>query len=225
MTDLAIIVPSRHRPASIGALLKSFGDTHTTSDLIVVLDDDDEYFQDYLNLDFRANDQLMVIPRVGKGMARPLNIAADLLKDSYRHFAFMGDDHRPRTLNWDRKFIEALDGVDAGIVYGDDLLQGANLATACAMSGAIVRQLGGMVPPGMIHMYLDNFWMKLGNDLGALIYLPDVILEHLHPVAGKAEMDELYATVNNDEVMNADRLAFESYIASEGYCELLGALK
>lgn len=220
MKDLVILVPSRGRPQNIEDLLFSLQETKTASELIVIVDDDDETLDQYIELGCK----IMMIAKQGKGMARALNFAANVFKDDYRHFAFIGDDHRPRTEYWDQKLINALDEVGTGIAYGDDLLQGENLPTAVAMSGDIVRALGGMVPPGFIHLYLDNFWMQLGKDLKSFIYLPDVIIEHLHPVAGKAQWDENYRSVNAEEVYSADAKAFDEYIKSQAYQDLLKAL-
>jgi len=220
MKDLVIFVPSRGRPQNIEDLLFSLQETKTASELIVIVDDDDETLDQYIELGCK----IMMIAKQGKGMARPLNFAANIFKDDYRYFAFIGDDHRPRTEYWDQKLINALDEVGTGIAYGDDLLQGENLPTAVAMSGDIVRALGGMVPPGFIHLYLDNFWMQLGKDLKSFIYLPDVIIEHLHPVAGKAQWDENYRSVNAEEVYSADAKAFDEYIKSQAYQDLLKAL-
>ena len=221
MRNLVVLVPSRNRPKSIAELIKSFDETETESDLIVIVDDDEPQMDEYLA---QGCDVLMV-QKQGKGMAKPLNFAANLMKDKYRHFAFLGDDHRPRTKNWDVHFINKLDELGTGLVYGNDLLQGENLATAVAMTGNIVKELGGMVPQDMIHLYLDNFWMTLGKDLNALAYMPEVILEHLHPVAGKAEWDEQYREVNAPEVYSADKKALDDYLASDKYQQLLAALR
>jgi hypothetical protein len=196
-------------------------ETETESDLIVIVDDDEPQMDAYLQL---GCDVLMV-EKNGKGMAKPLNFAAGHYANKYRHFAFLGDDHRPRTKNWDVHFINALDELGTGLVYGNDLLQGKNLATAIAMTGDIVKALGGMVPPDMIHLYLDNFWMQLGQDLNAMTYLDDVILEHMHPIAGKAEWDEGYRAVNAEEVYSADKKALDDYLQSSAYPQLLMALK
>jgi hypothetical protein len=221
MRNLVVLVPSRNRPENIAELIKSFDETETESDLIVIVDDDEPQMDAYLQL---GCDVLMV-KKQGKGMAKPLNFAARHYAHKYRHFAFLGDDHRPRTKNWDVTFINKLDELGTGLVYGDDLLQGENLATAVAMTGNIVKELGGMVPPDMIHLYLDNFWMTLGKDLNALIYLPKVILEHMHPIAGKAPMDQGYTDVNAPEVYSADKAALDNYLASEKYQQLLKALQ
>ena len=221
MRNLVILVPSRNRPESIAELIKSLDETETESDLIVIVDSDEPQMNAYLEL---GCDVLMV-EKNGKGMAKPLNFAANHYRDKYRHFAFLGDDHRPRTKNWDLTFINTLDEMGTGLVYGNDLLQGENLATAVGMSGDIVKALGGMVPPDMIHLYLDNFWMTLGKDLNALRYIPEVVLEHLHPVAGKAEWDEGYKDVNAQEIYSADKQALDDYLASDAYRDLLAALQ
>ena len=222
MKDMAIIVPTRGRPSNIEDLLFSLQETDTVSDLVIVVDDDDPEIDHYREL---SPAQMIVLPREGKGMAKPLNKASSMLADDYRQFCFIGDDHRPRTQAWDKLFIDELDRLGVGLVYGNDLLQGEGLATAVAMTGNIVKALGGMVPPGLIHLYLDNFWMKLGKDLGAMTYLPEVILEHLHPIAGKAEWDEGYKAVNAEEIYSADAKAFDEYINGAAYVELLTALK
>ena len=217
MRNMAILVPSRHRPHNIAELIKSLDEVETESDLIVIVDDDDNQMDAYLELGC----DIWVVERQGKGMARPLNFVANQLVDKYRHFCFLGDDHRPRTKNWDTHFINALDELGTGLVYGNDLFQGENLATAVAMTGDIVKALGGMTPPNMIHLYLDNFWMTLGRDLGALRYMGHIIIEHLHPVAGKAEWDAGYVEVNAQEVYSADAKAFHEYITGDGYQQLL----
>ena len=221
MRNLAILVPSRNRPQSIVDLMHCLEQTKTESDLIVIVDDDDVMMDGYL----ATNADIFVVEKQGKGMARPLNFVANHLKDKYRHFSFIGDDHRPRTEHWDLEFINNLDELETGIVYGDDLFQGKNLATQVGMSGDIVRALGGMTPPGLIHLYLDNFWMQLGRDLSALRFLPNVIIEHLHPIAGKAQWDEGYQSVNAEEVYSADAIAFKNYIEGDDYKKLLAYLR
>lgn len=221
MRNLAILTPSRNRPQNIVDMIESLEKTQTKSDFIVIVDDDDVMLDRYL----ATGADVFMVERRGKGMAKPLNFVANHLKDKYRHFAFLGDDHRPRTKFWDVEFVNNLDEMETGIVYGDDLLQGKNLATQVGMTGNIVKALGGMTPPDMIHLYLDNFWMKLGTDLGALRFLSDVVIEHLHPVAGKAAWDEGYKSVNAEDVYSADGLAFSNYIQSQAYQNLLEKLR
>jgi hypothetical protein len=60
----------------------------------------------------------------------------------------------------------------------------------------------------------DDFWMDLGRRAGGLTYLPDVIIEHMHPHAGKAEHDDGYATNNSAETYDHDRRCFEAWLAA-----------
>jgi len=218
---MAIVTPSRGRPENIAQLQRALSDTFTTSPLWVVCDDDDPTLEQYMEI----AENLMIFPRESKGMARPLNLGVQQLlrEQQFSHFAFLGDDHRPRTIRWDQMWIDMLQD-HGGLVYGDDLFQHENLPTAVGMEGRIAVQLEGMVPGGLIHLYLDNFWKQLGEDLNKLMYLPDCIIEHMHPLIGKAEVDEGYIRVNAPEIYDADRTRFTQYMASAEYQSLLAAL-
>jgi len=223
--NTAIIVPSRNRPHNIKELQQSFIETDTKSRLFVVVDEDDETLDQYLSLENNFT-KVLTFERGRKGMADPLNNAARLLatvKD-WQYFIFVGDDHRPRTKHWDEVWRTNLDELGTGLVYGDDLLQGANLPTAVGMTADIVKELNGMIPDGFAHLYLDNFWLRLGQDLHAIRYLPETIIEHLHPIAGKSEWDSGYQEVNSNEINNADARMFGNYINSEDYRQLVESL-
>jgi hypothetical protein len=93
------------------------------------------------------------------------------------------------------------------------------------MSRDLVVELQGMTFPGCIHLFFDNFVKQLGIDLNYLKYLPQVIIEHLHPVAGKAEMDEGYARVNQPKWYEEDLLALQKYLRSQEYADLVTKFK
>jgi glycosyltransferase involved in cell wall biosynthesis len=219
---MCVVVPSRGRPENAERLAQAFKDTNTEADLYIVIDNDDPKWNEYAK-----SENYKKLPADNKtgGCAKSLNTGAVYLLDItkfplYDCFVFMGDDHIPRTQGWDKAFIQAL-GQNTGIVYGDDLLQGANLPTAFGMSRDLVNELRGMTFPGCVHLFFDNFVKQLGLDLEYLKYLPDVIIEHLHPVAGKAEMDEGYARVNQPKWYENDLLTLQKYLASMEYAELV----
>ena len=101
-------------------------------------------------------------------------------------------------------------------MYGNDLFQRGNLPTQVAMSTAVVRALGHMAPPTLTHLYVDDYWLALGKSAGCITYLPDVIVEHCHPVAGKAEWDAGYARVNDRAMYDRDAAAFTAYWGEHG---------
>jgi hypothetical protein len=217
-----VLVPTRGRPKNAAEVLHAHKEFSCRSDLFFVIDNDDETLPDYRST--VGVERIIEIENIKRGMAYPINAAAKRLVNDYEFFTFVGDDHRFRTPDWDVALMRAI-GSRPGIGYGNDLLQGEALPTAVMMSSAIVRALGGMVPPRMQHLYLDNFWKKLGEDIKNLVYLPQVIIEHCHPIAGKADWDEGYRAVNATEIYSFDALMFNNYIKSEDYAIVVNKLK
>ena len=224
--SMCVVVPTRGRPENMLRLAQAFIDTKADADLYAVIDNNDPKWDEYYK-----HDNYYQIPASNEtgGCAKSLNSGAVSLLDISRYpvydlFVFMGDDHIPRTIHWDREFEKALRS-QTGIAYGNDLLQGENLPTAFVMTRDIVDALRGMTFPKCKHLYFDNFVKQLGIDLGVFKYLPDVIIEHLHPVAGKAEMDEGYARVNQPKWYEEDLLTLQKYIRSQKYADLVNRLK
>jgi hypothetical protein len=220
VTALAVVVPTRGRPQNAARLARAFEETTASGALpVFVADKDDPELPGY-----RALLETGQIPRLmisdhpgGGGLCIPLNYAARRYADVYENVGFMGDDHLPRTHGWDTLILGELDSLSPRIVYGNDLLQGANLPTAVFMQSRMIRTLGVMAPRTMRHLYLDNFWKELGERTGGLVYRPDVVIEHLHPVAGKAPMDERYAAVNAPAADRSDRDAWLAYRDGAGF--------
>jgi hypothetical protein len=207
-----VIVPSRGRPDNIAELWECWQTTGANATLVVVVDKDDpevintRYLKQYGEYGIVIGDHA--------NMADALNkTAVDLARsENYNYIGFMGDDHRPRTANWDRKIIESMDSKHLAIDYANDLYQGPNLPTQVFMSDEIIRALGWMALPGAKHMYLDNTWLVLGRALDCLTYHPEITIEHLHPVAGKAEWDDGYKRVNDAGVYQHDLDIFNSWV-------------
>jgi len=214
MPELVVVVPSRGRPEQAHSLLVAFKATCTANtELVFALDDNDPTADDYPGA-------ACVFTSPSRNMVEALNNAVAYFTDDRviggRPFAvgFMGDDHRPRSRAWDQAYLDALRELGAGIVYGNDLLQGERLATQCAMTSDIVRALGYMAPPTLTHLWVDNYWMFIGSGADCLRYLPEVIVEHMHPLAGKANWDADYARVNDPAMYARDEAAFRAYAGS-----------
>lgn len=218
-----MIVPTRRRPQNIPPLVEAFDATTTwpQTHVEVVIDGDPDAVEYE-----RALARWIGTPStfdlwnfsLRRGMCATLNHVSQMGHSLGRSpgnpptiIGFMGDDHRPRTVGWDRRIIEAMPPL--GVVYTDDGFQGENLPTSVFMDAELVRRLGWMVPPGIGHLFCDNAWKALGEALGTLVYLPDVLIEHMHPHAGKAEMDAGYAEVNSARQWEADEQAFRAWLA------------
>lgn len=212
--SLAILVPTRGRPANLARLWTAFTETcEFETRLVALVDNDDPELPAYQALADRLRDEPMF--RMGIGprlrLGPTLNVAAPKWAARSDAVGFMGDDHLPRTVGWDGQYLRELERLGTGVVYGNDLIQGQALPTQVAMTSDIVLAAGAMVPPGAVHLWLDNAWLALGQALDAISYLPDVVVEHLHPIAGRAEWDAGYAEVNTDARSDADRAVFEQW--------------
>lgn len=210
MSDLVVIVPSRGRPGNIRRLSDAWNDTAATADLVVAVDDDDPTLNDYLIDSAR----FLLALGVRAGLAGTLNEQAVKRAEDYRYVGFMGDDHCPRTPGWDKRITDTLDELGTGLCYGNDLFQGPRLPTAVFVTADIITTLGYLCPPGFRHLFLDDCWKAWGAGLDRLRYLPDVIIEHIHPQAGgKAEWDDGYREVNGPEMWQSDGDAWNAYRA------------
>jgi hypothetical protein len=85
------------------------------------------------------------------------------------------------------------------------------MATAVAMTSDIVSTLGYMAPPAMVHLCVDLVWLDWGRGMGRITYLDDMVIEHLHPAAGKAELDAGYEEVNSEQQVSSDSAAYYDY--------------
>lgn len=210
---LTVIVPSRGRPAAALEVIAAFTRTVVADTrLVVAVDNDDPTLDEYTAI--RSVADVFIAPAPST-MVATLNAAALHYADDTYALGFMGDDHRPRTLGWDQTYLDALRSLRTGIVYGDDLLQGERIPTQVAMTADIVHTLGHMAPPGLKHLFVDNYWRDLGKAAGCLTYLPHVIVEHLHPYASKANWDEGYMRVNHPAMYAHDQAAYGDYVAAK----------
>lgn len=211
MEKLIVIVPTRGRLQNSLRLFEAFKKTSTVSKIVFAIDFDDTETYQPLVSSIYGDPKVEVVVGKTQGMNATLNYWAKVYSVNCDFVGFMGDDHLPKTDSWDQLLIESI-GDRIGVAYGNDLLQQENLPTAVVMSSVIVSTLGWMAPPKLKHLYLDNFWLNLGKELGNLNYLKDVIVEHLHYVNGKAQSDERYEVVNSSDMYNHDLREFEKYM-------------
>jgi hypothetical protein len=199
---LLTLVPTRNRVENALELLDIFYQTsmEDSSGLLFIVGTEDPRFEEYLEK--IPKNHLVTFP--DRGLVKALNYAAPMYTEEYEGIGFMGDDHRPRTTGWDSAYLDELRKLGSGYVYGNDLLMGECLPTQVAISSSIIRSLGFFGPPGFWHLYVDNTWKDMGEGLDRIAYLPDVIIEHMHPAANKAKEDSGYKHVNSPITVRHD---------------------
>ncbi|MFJ7998960.1 hypothetical protein ACIQ7D_17690 [Streptomyces sp. NPDC096310] len=212
--ELLVIIPTRGRPQAVPAIIEAWDATDATADVLFAVDTDDPELAAYKQhaATYKADSRVRFTFGKRRRLVGTLNAQAVKAAKSYRFLAFMGDDHRPRPagMPWDARIRECLSG-GPGIVYGNDLLQGEKMATAVAMTSDIVTMLGVMVPDCLVHLCADLVWVDWGRGMGRITYLDDMVIEHLHPAAGKAELDQGYEEANSSEQVSSDSAAYYDY--------------
>ncbi|MFF8299565.1 glycosyltransferase family 2 protein [Streptomyces globisporus] len=226
--DLLVIIPTRGRPQAVPALVQAWDDTGATADLLFAVDNDDPELSGYKveAAKLKGDGRFRFVYGKRLRLCGTLNQQAVKAAKRYRFLAFMGDDHRPRPaeMPWDARIRECLSG-GPGIVYGNDLLQGEAMATAVAMTSDIVATLGYMAPNVLTHLCLDLVWLDWGRGMGRITYLDDMVIEHLHPANGKADLDAGYEEVNSDAMVSADSAAYYDYRDNGGLDSDLAKLR
>lgn len=227
MRELAVLIPTRGRPENVRKVISAWDFTNAwdAADLVLIADADDPEIQGYRDVVAETEhpetgESLVRLIEMGTWMpmVHKLNeVARDMaegwpgLDGPYFALGFAGDDHLPQTIGWAARYLTVLHELGSGMVYGDDGYQGANLSTEWAVTADVVRELGRMVPADVEHMYCDNSIKDLFEVAGALRHLPEVRIEHMHPIVGKAETDAQYQRVNHRDQFHKDRLAYEGW--------------
>jgi hypothetical protein len=211
--DLTVYIPTKGRPQNALRLQKTFEQTTTLNTRpVFILSEGDDKLSEYQGL----SETITVFPDK-PGFVSPLNLGYYQDRRYRYSFAlgFMGDDHLPRTVGWDERIVKTLLELKAGLVYGNDKFQEQSIPTQAFMTADIALALGFMTLPRLKHLYADNFWLDFGNALGKIKYLPDVVIEHLHPAAGKAQHDIGYEFSGSFSLDCEDRNTYEQYIKED----------
>lgn len=211
--SLVVLCPSRNNPIAISEAAQAFKATRTSpfTSFIIVIDGDEPLHDQYMDAAKQHGVRIWVNPDTG-AMNKALNWAAPLAASESDVVGFIGDDHRFRTPGWDHAIEMVLFEAGGGIAYGDDLAQRWRLPTQVFITSPIIRALGWMGLPGAKHLYLDDTWRVLGEQADCLYYLPDVVIEHLHPAYGKGEWDANHLRVNTQDVYQHDHAIFQSWM-------------
>jgi hypothetical protein len=208
--SITVICPSRGRPQKAKEGYEAFQATRVRNDsrMVFVVDKDDETFREYVE----AGLPIVSYEHEGGGMGPPLNAAVADLAPHCDIVGFVGDDHRFRTRAWDDVVAECL-ARRPGFAFGNDLAR-HDIPTQVFINSSVVLALGWMALPGAKHLYLDNTWAELGAQAHCISFMPDVVIEHVHPFYGKTAMDEGYARVNQQSMYDHDAAIFRQWVES-----------
>lgn len=211
------ILCSRGRPAGLARFAAAYRKTEATLPVLVRLDLDDPRLGEY---------GTTVLPKSWHEWIGPRKPLAEIYNDIFRCFwgkefyGLLADDLVPATLRWDRQLVEA--AASHGVAYGDDGIQGEEIATHPVIGGELVRAVGWLAPPWLKFLWIDTTWTAIGRALGRLRYLPHTSMEHLHYSVGKSEHDQTYR--DHHQYGPADQEAFRAWESTEA-CALIERLR
>jgi hypothetical protein len=213
MSRIVVLVPSRGRPERARAMYRSAMDNAVGprggTEVLLIVDADDPALPGY------ASHQLPLrVLEEQVGYTASLNAVARELWDSVDILGAFGDDVLFRTPGWDRIVEVALQ--TPAIAYGDDLIHGRNHPSAVWMHSTIAKALGWLALPSTTHQWADDGWKRLGQELGLLRFLPEVVVEHMHPAVGKADWDATYEGVFQSERAKGDYEGFTAWAENGG---------
>jgi hypothetical protein len=194
------IVASRNRPHLVERI---FSKVQTTAPGIIAIDDDQEGL--YANVHLPANWKIVSSPR-GFNVAKYNDTFARFPNEPW--YGKMDDDMVPETEGWDTTLVEAAGSW--GFAWADDCLYGR--AVCGVFGGELIRCLGYINCPAVLHFYADDGHELMAKELGNGVHRLDVKVAHLHVSAGKAPRDETYAARPNIE---DDRIKWEKWKADE----------
>lgn len=174
MADLAVLVPSRGRPANVARLVEACARTCRLDTVIAFGFDDND---DALASNLKAADGCFTSVRHRMGLAKWTNTLSALHEDATWQ-ASIGDDMVPVTDGWDERLCEAAG--PAGMAYPNDRRR-TDIPEAIVISTGLVRALGWLCEPSLSHWFVDAVWRDIGHAAGCLRFLPDVVVDHRHP--------------------------------------------
>jgi hypothetical protein len=191
---ISILAPTRKRPQNIKRLVDSIVNTVNVIEnieLLVYIDDDDAESIPALS---EAAERVSVNAVQGNKLigSQMYNELGKIAQGDIIMFA--ADDIVFGTLAWDVTVETNFAGLEDKIllVYGNDGFQNGRIATHGFIHRHWVDIVGYVLPPKLASAYTDEWVTDLAKRVNRCQYEEKIIVEHMHPAAGKASTDETY---------------------------------
>lgn len=174
------------RPDRIRAAVDAYA-WGAESPILLTLWEGDPRLQEYLRQSWPANWRVEIVPMRGNG---PTYNEILMRYPDEPCYGFLADDallNVPGMLGMLEKAADRWN-----VAYANDGMHGGRLPTMPCMGGDLVRAVGYLSPPNIIHWAIDNVWGEIGRQLGALRYFEQLTYTHMHPCTGAVPDDRTY---------------------------------
>jgi hypothetical protein len=192
---ISLVCPTRGRPAKFASMVAT---AHRTAsydlrvEVVAYLDDDDPTAARYRAFDYPLPTKLVVGERCT--LTDAWNRAAE--RASGDVWMLAADDLRFRTPDWNVIVEGALRGAypdGIGLAYGRDGHADERMATHPFVTRRWVEVVGRFTPPHFVADYVDLWLHDVAQRVDRCLYLPGLLVEHMHPAFGKGEWDDTHA--------------------------------
>ena len=191
---ISILCPTRNRPQNlirlVDSLVSTVSDIQNVELLVYIDDDDQESIPALSAIAERVNTNAVQGNKlIGSQMYNEL---VKMAKGDIIMFA--ADDIVFGTPKWDVIVQQEFDKFEDKIlfVYGEDGFQHGRIGTHGFIHRHWVELLGYVLPPKLASAYTDEWVTELADRAGRRCYMPNLVVEHMHPAVGKAPNDETY---------------------------------
>jgi hypothetical protein len=197
LPEIAIIVPVMRRPQNVARLIESHANSGCSgfTTLYFVADVDDQLELDELH---RCDANVIVNYAELKTFAVKCNLGYRETEEPW--MLLVGDDVR---FNWHWAHDAFAEDDGSSMISTNDLMNRAVMKGLHATHPLIRRAwadergaswdgAGTVCHNGYSHWYVDNEWTAVAQFDGEFRYAPEAIVEHLHPLSGKGENDDVY---------------------------------
>ena len=190
---ISILVPTRGRPDSMTRLCEaaySLAQSPDDIQLVFYIDSDDVLSLDRMKLLGSSRIKAIVGPRIS--LSEAWNV---LSRESQGEICMQcGDDAVFRTFHWDALVRAAFDACPDKLifVYGKDGIQNEKMGTLGFLHRNWINTVGYFMPPYFYSDCTDLWLTDVAKRLKRVKYIPEMYIEHLHPAAGKAELDKTH---------------------------------
>lgn len=184
---ISLLAPTRGRPQALLEMADTaFGTAEGPVEVLAYVDDDDPQKDVYLGLGIR----IVIGPRII--LSNCWNQLAHEAQGDILHMS--SDDIRFRTAGWDRIIRDTFNRYEDRIVFvwGRDGIHDGIMGTHGFISRRWMETVGYFTWPDFPADYADTWLDDLANRIGRSVYLPELLIEHLHPIAKKAEYDQTH---------------------------------
>lgn len=207
--DFSVLLPTRNRVSQLARALDSMVATAQRPEAIEVV-----LYVDHDDAQSAAFEfsQVPLVKLVGPRTTMGAMTAACYRRSSGRYIMLANDDIVFRTPGWDRAVKSAFGRFvdDIALVWGNDLCSGAPAHPF--LSRRSCDLMGGLHLRAYYREFIDTHLHDVFQQLARLghqrkVYLHDVVVEHLHVLAGKAHSDAGYLNTRHatDEIAYIER--------------------